>query len=74
MSYFFFVYQFPSSLCLVFDAISSNIDEILLINASIVFVFGDFNIHHKNWLTYSSGINRLVNFAIIFFKWPYLDG
>ena len=23
-----------------------------------VFVFGDFNIHHKDWLTYSSGTDR----------------
>ena len=37
-------------------SISSNIDEVLLINPSVnVFVFGDFNDHHKDWLTYSSG-------------------
>ena len=42
------------SLCTVFDSVSSNIDEILSINPSAnVFVFGDFNIHHKDWLTYS---------------------
>ena len=23
-----------------------------------VFVFGDFNIHHKDWLTYFGGIDR----------------
>ena len=23
-----------------------------------VFVFGDFNVHHKDWLTYSGGIDR----------------
>ena len=44
---------------MVFDFISSNIDEILLINPSAnVFVFGDFNIHHKDWLTYSGGTGR----------------
>ena len=44
------------SLCTVFDSVSSNIDEVLLINPSAnVFVFGDFNIHHKDWLTYSGG-------------------
>ena len=45
------------SLCTVFDSISSNIDdEVLLINPSTnVFVFGDFNVHHKDWLTYSVG-------------------
>ena len=40
----------------VFDSISSNIDEVLSINPSAnVFLFGDFNVHHKNWLTYSGG-------------------
>ena len=53
--YFFFLYWSPSSsLCTVFDSISSNIDEILSINPSAnVFVFGNFNVHHKGWLTYS---------------------
>ena len=57
VSYFFFLYWSPSSsLCTVFDSISSNIDEVLSINPSAnVFVFGDFNIHHKDWLTYSGG-------------------
>ena len=50
VSYFFFLYQSPSlSLCMVFDSISSNIDEVLSINPSAnVFVFGDFNVHHKD--------------------------
>ena len=50
VSYLFFLYQSPSSvLCMVFDSISSNIDEVLSINPSAnVFVFGDFNIHHKD--------------------------
>ena len=47
------------SLCAVFDSISSNIDEVLSINPSAnVFVFGDFNVHHKDWLTYSGGTDR----------------
>ena len=60
VSYFFFFYQSPSlSLCTVFDSISSNIDEVLSINPSAnVFVFGDFNIHHKDWLTYSGGTDQ----------------
>ena len=42
-------------MCTVFDSILSNIDEVLSINPSAnVFVFGDFNIHHMDWLTYSS--------------------
>ena len=49
VSYFFFLYRSPSSaLCTVFDSISSNIDEVLSINPSAVFVFGDFNVHHKD--------------------------
>ena len=56
-------------LCTIFDSISSNIDEILLINPSAnVFVFGDFNVHHKDWLTYSGGTDRpgelCYNFSI----------
>ena len=70
MSYLFFLYGSPSSsLCTVFDSISSNIDEVLSINPSAnVFVFGDFNIHHKDWLTYSGGTDRpgelCYNFSI----------
>ena len=59
MSYFFFLYQSPSSLCTAFYSISSNIDEVLSINPSAnVFLFGNFNVHHKDWLTYSSGTDR----------------
>ena len=60
VSYFIFVYRSPSSsLCKVFDSISSNIDEVLSINPSAnTFVFGDFNVHHKDLLTYSSGTDR----------------
>ena len=70
VSYFFFLYRSPSSaLCMVFDSISSNIDEVLSINPSAnVFVFGDFNVHHKDWLTYSGGTDQLgklcYNFSI----------
>ena len=57
------------SLCTVFDSISSNIDEVLSINPSAnVFVFGDFNVHHKDWLTYSGGTDQpgefYYNFSI----------
>ena len=60
VSYFFFLYRSPSlSLSTVFDSVSSNIDEVLWINPSAnVFVFGDFNVHHKNWLTYFGGTDR----------------
>ena len=51
--YFLFFYRSPSSsLCTVFYSISSNIDEVLSVNPSPnVFVFGNFNVHHKDWLT-----------------------
>ena len=70
VSYFFFLYRSPSSsLCTVLDSISSNIDEVLSINPSAnVFVFGDCNVHHKDWLTYSGGTDRpgelFYNFSI----------
>ena len=55
--------------CTVLYSISSNIDEILSINPSAnLFVFGDFNVHHKDWLTYSGGTDRpsklYYNFSI----------
>ena len=70
MSFFFFIYRSPSSsLCTVFDSISSGVDEVLSINPSVnVFVFGDFNVHHKDWLTYSGGTEQpgelCYNFSI----------
>ena len=70
VSYFFFLYRSPSSsLCTVFDSISSNIDVVLSINLSAnVFVFGDFNVHHKDWLTYTGATDRpgelCYNFSI----------
>ena len=59
-----FLYQSPSlSLCMVFDSISSNSNPF-----ANVFVFGEFSIHHKNWLTYSCGNHRsdglCYNFSI----------
>ena len=71
VSYLFFLYRSPSSsLCTVFDSISSNINEVLSINPDDnVFVFGDFNVHHKDWLTYSGGTDRsgelCYNFSIL---------
>ena len=69
VSDFLFLYRSPSSsLRTVFDSISSNIDKVLSINPSAVFVFGDFNVHHKDWLTYSGRINQpgelCYNFSI----------
>ena len=49
--------------------ISSNIDEVLSIKpSSNVFVSGEFNVHHKDWLTCSGGTERpgelCYNFSI----------
>ena len=51
------------------DSISSDIDEVLSINPSAnVFVFEGFDVHHKDWLTYSGGTDRTgelcYNFSI----------
>ena len=70
VSYFFFPHRSPSlSLCTVFDSTSFNLDEVLWLNPSAnVSVFGDFNIHHKDWFTYSGGTDRpgelCYNFSI----------
>ena len=70
VSYLFFLYWSPFSLLsTVFDSISSNIDEVLFINPSAnVFLFRDFSVHHKDWLTYSGGTGRpgelCYNFSI----------
>ena len=70
VSYFFFLYQSPSSsLCPFFASISSNIDEVLSINPSAnMFGFGDFTVHHKDWFTYSGGTDTsgklYYNFSI----------
>ena len=70
VSYWFLFYRWPSlSWYTVFDSFSSNIDEVFSINLSAnMFVFGDFNIHHKDWLTCSGGTDRsgelCYNFSI----------
>ena len=57
LSHFFFLFRSSSSfLCAVFGSLSSN------------FVFGDFNVHHTDWLTYFDGTDRpgelCYNFSI----------
>ena len=53
---------------MLFNSISSNIDEVLPINPSSVFVSGNFNIHHMDWLIFSGGTDRpgelIYNFSI----------
>ena len=70
MSYIFFLHLSPSlSLCRVFDSISSNINEVYSISLSAnVFVLGEFNVHHKDWLICSGRTDRpgklCYNFSI----------
>ena len=41
------------------------IDEVLSFNPSDVFLFRDFNLHHKDWLTYSGRNGELCyNFSV----------
>ena len=72
-SVFYFIYlNWPPSLCLctVFDFISSKIVEVLLIHPSAnVFVFGDFNAHHKDWLTYSGGTVQTCKTQTTLLRW-----
>ena len=73
VSYFFSLYQSPSlPSCKVSDAISSNIDEVLLINLfPNVFVFV---IHHKDWLTWWNWQTWWTLLKFFYLKWPYSDG
>ena len=53
------------SLYLGFAAIS-NIDKVLSVNfCANVLVLEDFNIHYKDWLTYSDGTDRLGELSLI---------
>ena len=62
VSHFFFLYRSPSSsLCTVFDSVSSNIDEVLSINPS-----ANVNIYHKDWLPILVELIDLVNIVLIF--------
>ena len=77
VSYFFFLYWSPSlSLCSVSDSILSNIDEVISINPSAnIFVFGDLDVDHKDFLTYSGGNawpgELCYNFHNL--RWPGFD-
>ena len=64
-----FLYRPPSFyLCPLFYTISSNIDEVFssITPHANVLVFGDLNVHPKDWLAYSACTDRLVNSLIIF--------
>ena len=67
VSCLFFLYRSPSlSLCKVFDTILSNAYGFLSTNPSAnVFIFGDFNVYHKDWIIYSGETDRAGD---IFYK------
>ena len=49
VSCFFFLYRsLSSSLCTIFYSVSSNIDVLSISPSANVFVFGDFNVYHKD--------------------------
>ena len=68
VSYFFFLYQSPSSaLCTVFDSVSSNIDEVLSINPSAnVFVLETLMSIIRTGLLILVELIDLVNFVTTF--------
>ena len=67
VSYFFFLYRSPSSPSCSLDAVSTNIDRALSKHPTAnVFVFGDFNVHHVEWLKHSfMGLINQVNIPLI---------
>ena len=60
VSYFFSLsLSLSLLLCTVFDSVAPILDKVLSIKPSaIVFFFGEFNVHQKDWLTYSGGTGR----------------
>ena len=57
---FIFCYRSPNSDSDIFSALSSCIDEALHMYPSAnLSVFGDFNVHHKGWLTHSRSTDQL---------------
>ena len=65
---YFFFYLSPSwYFCTVFDTNSSNIDEVFssINQYANVFLFGNLNVNHKDWRSYSAGTDRLVNSVVI---------
>ena len=50
----FFVYRSPASNSDIFATLSDSIDEALhMFPSATISVFGDFNVHHKDWLVHS---------------------
>ena len=53
--------------CTVFDAASANMNLVLSINQFVnVFLIGNFNVHHKDWLIYFMELIDLANSVITF--------
>ena len=82
VSYFLYHCQsLSSSFCTVFDAISSNCnkDDAFSIHSSgNLFIFGGFNIHHKDLINVFVELIVLLKYVVIFnqsqvtlFRWSY---
>jgi len=69
-SYVYLLYRSPASQdCEVINKVSDSIDKALASHPNAnIFVCGDFNVHHVDWLTHSNGVNRAgsdtYNFAV----------
>ena len=75
----YFIYSFFQRyfFYMAFDAVWSNTDKVHSINlCANIFVFRDFIVCHKEWLTYSGGTDKsgqlYYNFSIA--EAPYPDG
>ena len=70
VSYFFYHCQSLScSFCKVYDGLSpnSNKNDVFSIHpSSFVFIFQDFNIHHKDLINFSVELIELINFVLTF--------
>ena len=70
VSYFFFLYRSPSSSsCTVFDSISSNVDEVLLINPSAMFLS---QMTLLRWLAFLLGSQTVILTVLIFWVYVFL--
>ena len=68
VSYIFFLFWLPSfSLCIVFDAVSSNIDDVFSFNSSAhVSVFGDFKVYDKDGQHILMKLIDMMNSDLVF--------
>ena len=73
ISYLYFLYRSPSTQdCTLINKVSDSIDIALSLDTSAqVHVFGDFNVHHNNWLGFSNYTDVAQHIASLY-PIPYL--